>query len=287
MDVTLRKRTTDGYDPPIPVAGKEFVVGKGASCQLRIDAPEVSERHCVAVIRTQGDRVLIADLDSDPGARRSTTARSWNRSKSATATTRSGSGRRGSSSASRPRARPPKRAEPGAAPKRGKAAGSGKWCPVEDRGERPGRRLAGQGPRQRVDHGPGDRRVHGRVEPGDRGGANAPRSCARLRERQAHVEPGDRRGPPGESALCGGGGQVQALHDPAPGGRRLRHHGDEPPRRPAQATSTSSRQHARQRLAEAGGAAAKPRAVKPQPGPAPRVPAVGDVRTSPLNARRF
>src|SRR4051794_38358384 len=65
MDVSLRKRTAAGYDPPVPISGAEFVVGRGASCQLRVDSPEVSDRHCV--IRTQGDRVVIDDLASTLG----------------------------------------------------------------------------------------------------------------------------------------------------------------------------------------------------------------------------
>ena len=42
-----------------------YVIGRGASCRIRFNAPEVSERHAILTVR--GDRAILEDLNSANG----------------------------------------------------------------------------------------------------------------------------------------------------------------------------------------------------------------------------
>ena len=42
-----------------------YVIGRGESCRVRIDLPDVSERHAILTVR--GDRAIIEDLHSSNG----------------------------------------------------------------------------------------------------------------------------------------------------------------------------------------------------------------------------
>jgi pSer/pThr/pTyr-binding forkhead associated (FHA) protein len=49
----------------VPIAQKEFLIGRDPQCQLRPVSPIISKRHCVLIQR--GDQVFIRDLKSTNG----------------------------------------------------------------------------------------------------------------------------------------------------------------------------------------------------------------------------
>jgi pSer/pThr/pTyr-binding forkhead associated (FHA) protein len=50
----------------IPIRGKEFVIGRGTDCDLRLRDPNVSRHHCM--IRIRPDEVTLVDLGSSNGS---------------------------------------------------------------------------------------------------------------------------------------------------------------------------------------------------------------------------
>jgi anti-anti-sigma factor len=65
MDVQLVPLDGEWTDRPVPVVGKELVIGRAATCGLQIDHSLVSNEHCRVVVA--GDRVAVEDLDSTFG----------------------------------------------------------------------------------------------------------------------------------------------------------------------------------------------------------------------------
>jgi pSer/pThr/pTyr-binding forkhead associated (FHA) protein len=49
----------------IPIRGKEFLIGRGNDCDLRLRDPNVSRHHCM--IRIRPDEVTLHDLGSSNG----------------------------------------------------------------------------------------------------------------------------------------------------------------------------------------------------------------------------
>lgn len=49
----------------IPIHGKEFLIGRGNDCDLRLRDPNVSRHHCM--IRIRPDEVTLVDLGSSNG----------------------------------------------------------------------------------------------------------------------------------------------------------------------------------------------------------------------------
>jgi predicted component of type VI protein secretion system len=57
----------DNGDPPIPITRDITVIGRREACDIRIDHPSVSKRHCV-VVRTSGF-LILRDLVSTNGTK--------------------------------------------------------------------------------------------------------------------------------------------------------------------------------------------------------------------------
>ena len=55
----------DGVRETRELTDGSYVIGRGASCRIRFDAPEVSERHAILTVR--GGRALLEDLNSANG----------------------------------------------------------------------------------------------------------------------------------------------------------------------------------------------------------------------------
>jgi pSer/pThr/pTyr-binding forkhead associated (FHA) protein len=49
----------------IPIPQSEFLIGRGADCELRLSVPDVSRHHCL--IRLASDQVTLEDLGSANG----------------------------------------------------------------------------------------------------------------------------------------------------------------------------------------------------------------------------
>jgi pSer/pThr/pTyr-binding forkhead associated (FHA) protein len=49
----------------IPILGEEFLIGRGADCDLRLPGSAISRHHCL--IRLRGGEVTITDLGSSNG----------------------------------------------------------------------------------------------------------------------------------------------------------------------------------------------------------------------------
>jgi len=49
----------------IPVTREEFLIGRGADCDLRLGSSEVSRHHCL--LRLRGEEVTVSDLGSSNG----------------------------------------------------------------------------------------------------------------------------------------------------------------------------------------------------------------------------
>jgi pSer/pThr/pTyr-binding forkhead associated (FHA) protein len=56
-----------GTAPPIAIGRPVLLIGRHPECDVRIDSPQVSRRHCCVAIAY--DRVLIRDLGSRHGVR--------------------------------------------------------------------------------------------------------------------------------------------------------------------------------------------------------------------------
>lgn len=51
----------------IPIHSKEFLIGRGTDCDLRLRDPNVSRHHCL--IRIRSDEITLTDLGSSNGTR--------------------------------------------------------------------------------------------------------------------------------------------------------------------------------------------------------------------------
>lgn len=49
----------------IPILGEEFLIGRGADCDLRVAEQDISRHHCL--IRVRGDEATVVDLGSSNG----------------------------------------------------------------------------------------------------------------------------------------------------------------------------------------------------------------------------
>ena len=59
--------TEKGSSPPIPLQRPVLLIGRHPECDVRIDLPKISRRHCCFALAY--DRVLIRDLGSHNGVR--------------------------------------------------------------------------------------------------------------------------------------------------------------------------------------------------------------------------
>ena len=59
--------TEKGSRPPIPLQRPVLLIGRHPECDVRIDLPKISRRHCCLALAY--DRVLIRDLGSHNGVR--------------------------------------------------------------------------------------------------------------------------------------------------------------------------------------------------------------------------
>ncbi len=248
MDVKLIAVEGEWRDSVFPVEEPEFLIGRAASCQLQLDHSLVDLEHCR--IRREGERVFLEDSELDvwhlgqrsPGATdRVARRRSGPRRSDHVCRVAVGVGRTGrdqwaeGAAAARLRARrghagggdgpPGLRADhdPQCRDRPGRTAGrgGGEVVPAPDRQGR-GRHRAGQHSRP-VDH-PRDR------DPADWPGARRADPArpqtdrARLRQRQAHVEPGRRGVAPGAEAVQVRGRLAQAVQPADIRGRSLQDH---------------------------------------------------------------
>jgi pSer/pThr/pTyr-binding forkhead associated (FHA) protein len=66
MNMRLIERGADGKPVrEIPVAMGEFLIGRGADCELRLVVPDVSRHHCL--IRLTGNEATVEDSGSANG----------------------------------------------------------------------------------------------------------------------------------------------------------------------------------------------------------------------------
>ncbi len=61
----IERGSTPEQTREILLSQSEFLIGRGADCDLRLRAPRVSRHHCL--IRTQGGAVTLSDLGSSNG----------------------------------------------------------------------------------------------------------------------------------------------------------------------------------------------------------------------------
>jgi pSer/pThr/pTyr-binding forkhead associated (FHA) protein len=61
----IERGPTAGQTREIPIASAEFLIGRGADCDLRLRETAVSRHHCT--IRVSGDEATIVDLGSSNG----------------------------------------------------------------------------------------------------------------------------------------------------------------------------------------------------------------------------
>ncbi|MBX6316368.1 MAG: FHA domain-containing protein, partial [Isosphaeraceae bacterium] len=58
---------TPGLTPPIPLQRPVLLIGRHPECDIRLDLPQVSRRHCLIALAY--DRLIIRDLGSRNGVR--------------------------------------------------------------------------------------------------------------------------------------------------------------------------------------------------------------------------
>jgi len=56
-----------GSFPPVPISRPVILIGRHPECDVRIDSPQVSRRHCCVALAY--DRMVIRDLGSTNGVR--------------------------------------------------------------------------------------------------------------------------------------------------------------------------------------------------------------------------
>src|SRR5262245_48220299 len=61
----IERGDTPGQNREIPVTREEFLIGRGADCDLRLEAVSVSRHHCK--LRLAGGGATVTDLDSRNG----------------------------------------------------------------------------------------------------------------------------------------------------------------------------------------------------------------------------
>ena len=65
MNVRLFPMFAPPMEPAVHVSSRRFVIGRAADCDLRIDSPIVSRRHCELIV--EDDKVRVHDLESSNG----------------------------------------------------------------------------------------------------------------------------------------------------------------------------------------------------------------------------
>ena len=61
----IERGSTAGETREIPIAAEEFLIGRGADCDLRLRDTEISRHHCI--IRVGADEAALVDLGSSNG----------------------------------------------------------------------------------------------------------------------------------------------------------------------------------------------------------------------------